>query len=185
MTISIGIGILVLLLIILAVYFAWRRHKSLKGQYSEINRLYQNSIARDMQQSEQLTDDDKQFLQQLAAIIDKMSENGVFDVGTIAMQMHISILTLRRRLSHTQLILRHKHILCRYVWRKRDTCCSTSVILPSLRLQRNAVIHRCLISHALSHDSMASLLPKSKEIKNSENQNGIENESSKCPTNGK
>ena len=101
MTISIGIGILVLLLIILAVYFAWRRHKSLKGQYSEINRLYQNSIARDMQQSEQLTDDDKQFLQQLAAIIDKTSENGVFDVGTIAMQMHISILTLRRRLSHT------------------------------------------------------------------------------------
>lgn len=33
MTISIGIGILVLLLIILAVYFAWRHHKSLKGQY--------------------------------------------------------------------------------------------------------------------------------------------------------
>lgn len=100
-SVAVGLGVLALVLIILAVCFTWRRHKSLKGKYSEINRLYRNSIARDMQQSGRLTDDDKQFLQRLAEIIGQMSENGGFDVNAIAGQMHVSTLTLRRRLAHT------------------------------------------------------------------------------------
>ena len=115
-------ALVLLVLISLAIAFAYRRHKkevrhyeqdinSLQDQFSEINRQYQNVIADKMQDSENLTEDDKQFLQQLTSVIYALAEKGVTDIDSIAAQMHINAVTLRRRLSQTMSVTPKAYIL--------------------------------------------------------------------------
>lgn len=100
------------LLIGLAVIVSYRRHRQKVSRYEQristmqdqnetINRQYQNVIADSMQSSERLTDDDRRFLSQLTEVIEAAAEKGTTDIETIAHQMHINTVTLRRRLSQT------------------------------------------------------------------------------------
>ena len=103
---------LLLALIILAVFFTYRRHRrkvknyeqditSLQDQVSEVSQKYQNVVADTMRNLEQLTDDDREFLQDLSDHIIASAGRGVTDIEAIAAEMHISTSTLRRRLSQT------------------------------------------------------------------------------------
>ena len=100
---------LLLALIVLAVFFTYRHRRkvkdyeqditSLQDQVSEVSQRYQNVVAETMRNLEQLTDDDRAFLQDLAGHIIAAAERGVTDVDAIAAEMNISTSTLRRRLS--------------------------------------------------------------------------------------
>lgn len=114
--------IVLLVLVSLAVMVAYRRHKrkvnsyeqrisNMQNQNDAINRQYQNVVASTMQTSDSLTDDDKQFLQQLTEVIEAAAEKGITDVEPIASQMHINVVTLRRRLSQTMAITPQAFIL--------------------------------------------------------------------------
>lgn len=105
-------SVVLLLLIGLAILVTYRRHRQKVSRYEQristmqdqnetINRQYQNVVADTMQTSERLTDDDRQFLQQLTEVIETLAEKGITDVKSIARQMHINTVTLRRRLSQT------------------------------------------------------------------------------------
>lgn len=99
------------LLVAICVYCIYHRHKrkevqyqhnisTLQDKYDEANRLYRN-LAGSMPLSPDLTEDDRTFLNQLTEVIDSLSEKGITDVSTIATQMHINVVTLRRRLAIT------------------------------------------------------------------------------------
>ena len=100
---------LLLALIVLAVFFTYRHRRkvkdyeqditSLQDQVSEVSQRYQNVVAETMRNLEDLTDDDRAFLQDLADHIIAAAERGVTDVDAIAAEMNISTSTLRRRLS--------------------------------------------------------------------------------------
>lgn len=101
-----------LVIVTLAIVITYRRHKrkvknyeqsisSLQDQSAELTRQFQNVIADTMLLPEGLTDDDRQFLEKLAQVIDIESEKGNTDIETIAQKMHISTLSLRRHLSKT------------------------------------------------------------------------------------
>ena len=101
-----------LVIIVLAVIYTYRRHKrkvknyeqsisSLQDQSAELTRQFQNVVADTMLIPEGLTDEDRQFLEKLAQVIDIESEKGNTDIETIAQKMHISTLSLRRHLSKT------------------------------------------------------------------------------------
>lgn len=122
MTIIIVSSLVVLLLIALAIVVAYRKHKkkvksyeqditSLQDQYSQINRQYQNVVTDFTQGSEELTDDDKQFLSQLTNVINASAEKGITDIDTIALQMHINSVALHRRLAQTLSITPKNYIL--------------------------------------------------------------------------
>lgn len=103
---------LLLALIVFAVFFTYRRHKrkvknyeqditSLQDQVSEVSQKYQNIIAETMLNNERLTDDDREFLQNLSDNIIVLAGHGITDIDAIAAEMHVSTSTLRRRLSQT------------------------------------------------------------------------------------
>ena len=110
---SVGIAsVLLLALIALGVFITYRRHKrkvldyeqdisSLQEMYTELLLKYRDVDAYTPQESSGLTDDDKQFLSQLASVIYAVSEKGHTDIQTILQQMDINIGTLRRRLALT------------------------------------------------------------------------------------
>ncbi len=105
------LSLIAALLVAICVYYIYHRHKrkevqyqhnisTLQDKYEEANRLYRN-LAGSMPLSPDLTDDDRTFLNQLTEVIDSLSEKGITDVSTIAKQMHINVVTLRRRLAIT------------------------------------------------------------------------------------
>ena len=111
-----------LVIIAFAVFYTYRHHKrkvkdyeqnisSLQKMFDELRIKYQNVDAYTMQESASLTDDDKQFLSQLASVIYAVSEKGHTDVDTIAQQMDINVATLRRRLVQTLSITPKNYIL--------------------------------------------------------------------------
>ena len=100
----------VFVLVGVGIVVTHRRHKrevesyeqdinTLQDQFSDISRRYQNMIASVTDDIPNLTADDKEFLSKLTRIINVAMEKGVTDVDTIADQMHVTGVTLRRRLS--------------------------------------------------------------------------------------
>lgn len=96
----------------LAILYTYRRHKrkirdyeqdinSLEDKSAKLYQQYHNVVAESMQIPEGLTDDDKAFLERLTNVINSTTEKGISDIESIATQMHISTLALRRRLSQT------------------------------------------------------------------------------------
>ena len=71
-----------------------------QDQYSVVSRQFQNMVAEIITGNDSVTEDDRLFLQQLAELISTSCEQGITDVRTIALQLHVSYGTLRRRLSH-------------------------------------------------------------------------------------
>ncbi len=106
-----SIAIPLLMLIAIAVYILIRRHRSLQGRYSEISRLYRNTVAETIANRQQLTEDDRRFIEQLVNVIDKGLESGQFDLDAIAEQMHILPATIRRRLADTLSVTPKSYIL--------------------------------------------------------------------------
>lgn len=112
---AIVLSALLFTLIGFGIVVTHRRHKrkvqeyeqdinSLQEQFSEISRKYQAMVEGEMkevQKAANLTEDDKNFLSELTNVINAATEKGVSDIETIASQMHISPLTMRRRLSQT------------------------------------------------------------------------------------
>lgn len=105
-------SLVLLFLIVMAITITYRRHRkevkdyeehisSMQDQYSEVNRQYQNFVQDTMPDSENLTADDKQFIEQLTGIINELAEKGITDIDSIAKLMHVNTVTLRRRLSQT------------------------------------------------------------------------------------
>lgn len=103
----IAVVIVVLVIIGVAIFVTYCRHRrkvkgyeqtvsTMQDQYGVINRQYQNVIADTMQMPEGLTDDDRQFLNQLTRVIETAAEKGVTDIESIAGEMHTSAVTLRR-----------------------------------------------------------------------------------------
>lgn len=119
---GISLSVVLLVLICLGIIVTHRRHKrqvkeyeedinTLQDQFSDINRRYQNMIAGMVQESENVTEDDKEFLEQLTSTINALAENGITDIETIVTQMHISTVTLRRRLSQIMSVTPKDYIL--------------------------------------------------------------------------
>lgn len=111
-TAGISLSAMLLAIIVVGIFVTHRRHErevmsyeqninTLQDQFSDINRRYQNMIAGMVPESDNLTDDDKKFLEQLTSTINALTEKGITDIGSIAAQMHTSPATLRRRLSQT------------------------------------------------------------------------------------
>ena len=122
LTAGICLFVVVIALISVGIVVTHRRHKrqvkeyekdinSLQDQFSDINRRYQNMIAGMMQESENLTEDDKEFMEQLTSTINALAEKGITDIETIATQMHTSTVTLRRRLSQIMSVTPQAYIL--------------------------------------------------------------------------
>ena len=122
LSVSIIIAVLLLAVMGFIAYFTFRRYKlqkinyeqninSLQSQYNEVNRLYNNVVADTMLVSANLTDDDKLFLNKLVNVIDTLSEQGISDIETVASQMHVNIVTLRRRLAKTVSMTPQAYIL--------------------------------------------------------------------------
>ena len=112
LTITMIAAILLLLAVGAGIWYTYNRHRrekqhydrnitSLQDKYKEANRLYQNVVAENMQVTADLTDDDRAFLEQLASAIGSLSEKGITDIPSIAKEMHINEVTLRRRLAKT------------------------------------------------------------------------------------
>ena len=110
LTMAILSSVAVLLLIGIAIVVTYRRHRrkmkdyeqsisSLQEENSEISRQYQNMVTDFMQDSENLTDDDKRFLARLTSAVSAEVERGVTDIDTIAMHMNLNSASLHRRLS--------------------------------------------------------------------------------------
>lgn len=106
------ISLLLLTVISIGALFTYRSHKrkeqhyrhhirSLQGKYDEANRMYQNVVADNMQVAVDLTEDDRLFLDRLTSVIDELCERGVSDINSVAGEMHINVVTLRRRLAMT------------------------------------------------------------------------------------
>ena len=120
---SVGIGFVVALtILVLAIVYTYRRHRhkvmnyeqqisQAEDQNAQIYRQYQNVVANALQSSGTLTDDDREFLEQLGGVIYLLTEKGVSDVDTIASHMHINTVTLRRRLSQMLDVTPKKYIL--------------------------------------------------------------------------
>ena len=88
---SVGIGsVVALTILVLAIVYTYR----LKRDFTKM-----------------LTDDDREFLEQLGGVIYLLTEKGVTDVDTIASHMHINTVTLRRRLSQMLDVTPKKYIL--------------------------------------------------------------------------
>ena len=111
-----------LVIIAFAVFYTYRRHKrkvkdyeqnisSLQKMFAELRIKYQNVDAFTLQESASLTDDDKQFLSQLASVIYAVSEKGHADIDTVVQQMDINAVTLRRRLAQTLSVTPKNYIL--------------------------------------------------------------------------
>ena len=94
---------------VLAFSYSNRRHRHEMKDYRqhisdvedknvEINRKYQNLVAETLQNTKDLSDDDKEFLSQLTLAVDMSIENGSGDIEAIAAEMNISTATLRRKL---------------------------------------------------------------------------------------
>lgn len=109
---AIASSVLLLALIALAILITYRRHRRkvkdyeqhisrMEDQYSQVSRQYQNLVADTMQESENLTGDDKLYLEQLTGIIYDAIESGVTDIDSIAKLMHTNAAALRRRLTQT------------------------------------------------------------------------------------
>ena len=101
---------LLLALIGIGAFLFFRRHKrkvkdyeqsisSLQEENSEINRQYHNMVADVTQASDDLTDDDRQFLSRLTSAINAEAEKGVTDIEAIAQHMNINSSALHRRLA--------------------------------------------------------------------------------------
>ncbi len=112
LTVTLVASVLLLLAIAAGIWYTYRRHRrekqhydrnitSLQDKYKEANRLYQNVVAENMQVTADLTDDDRAFLEQLASAIGSLSEKGITDIPSVAKEMHINEVTLRRRLAKT------------------------------------------------------------------------------------
>ena len=106
------ISLLLLCVISIGIWFTYRNHKrkeqhyhrdlrSLQGKYDEANRMYLNAVANNMQVSVDLTEDDRLFLDRLAEVVNSLSEEGITDINSVASQMHVNVVTLRRRLANT------------------------------------------------------------------------------------
>jgi AraC-like DNA-binding protein len=91
---------------------AWRYHKrkqtdyeqdlsSLKGQYDEVNKHYRNLMTEQMKDAKGMTDDDRLFIGELIDAINTEAEKGIVSIDKIADHMHISVVTLRRRITRT------------------------------------------------------------------------------------
>lgn len=110
-------------LIGIAIAFTYRRHKrevtnyeqnisSLQDQSAQLQRQYQTMIGNMVQlDSDNLTEDDREFLSQLTNAINESTERGNPDIESIASLMHVSSLTLRRRLSQTVSLTPKDYIL--------------------------------------------------------------------------
>ena len=103
---------LLLVVILVAIVLTYRRHKkkirtyeasinSLQDQSAQLSRQYQNVVAEALPESPGMTDDDREFVSLLTNVIYEESEKGITDLDSIAERMHISVLTLRRRLAKT------------------------------------------------------------------------------------
>ena len=109
---SITLAVVVLFIIIIGVTAAWRYHKrkqtdyeqdlnSLKGQYDEVNKHYRNLVTEQMKENTGMTDDDRLFIGELIDAINTEAEKGIVSIDKIADHMHISVVTLRRRITRT------------------------------------------------------------------------------------
>ena len=109
---SLSLAAVVLLVIIIGVTAAWRYHKrkqtdyeqdlsSLKGQYDEVNKHYRNLMTEQMKDAKGMTDDDRLFIGELIDAINTEAEKGIVSIDKIADHMHISVVTLRRRITRT------------------------------------------------------------------------------------
>ena len=89
-----------------------RRHKrkeqkyeqditTLQDQSAELLRQNQNLVAETIHISEDMTENDKEFLSELSKVIYAEIEKGVTDIDSIAAKMHTNTGTLRRRLAQT------------------------------------------------------------------------------------
>ena len=114
--------VMVLALVGLLIMLTYRRHRqkmegyeqhisTMKDQSEQLKRQYQNMVADTMQPTVDLTDDDREFLSQLENVVTVSAEKGVTDVDSIARQMHVNTVTLRRRLSQTLSVTPHAYFL--------------------------------------------------------------------------
>ena len=119
---SIMLAVIVAVLVTVGIILLRRKHKrekeqyekdllSLQGQYTQVNRWYQNIIAEKESVNRNLTDDDRQFIEQLTEAIETDIEKGVPEMETIATRMHTNTGTIRRRLSQTLSITPQTFIL--------------------------------------------------------------------------
>ena len=74
---------------------------SLQDQVQEVSRHYHNLASEQAQHYDQLTDDDRQFIQQFERAVSDAIGRGDTDLDAIASLMHTSTPTLRRRLAQT------------------------------------------------------------------------------------
>lgn len=99
-----------LLLILAAFVFSsyYRRHKrrvqnyedhinTIEDKYSQIHKRYQTLIRESFPAVNNMSERDRQFLEDLAECTSKEVEKGVTDIKTIANEMHLSVATVRRR----------------------------------------------------------------------------------------
>ena len=84
---------------------------ALQEQNNIIARQYENMIAEVMQTSEDMTEDDKQFLKQLTGVISALSEKGITDIETISQCIRLSPYYLHRRLSRILSVTPKAYIL--------------------------------------------------------------------------
>ena len=114
--------VLLLGVLCLGAWYTYRRHRlhkqqyeqdlhSLEGRYNKVHTLYRHVVADTMQNNPDLTADDRDFLTHLDKVIDEESEKGISDIGTIASDMHINSVTLRRRLQQIAAITPQAYIL--------------------------------------------------------------------------
>lgn len=114
--------VVALIIVVFLIMFTYRRHRqkvksfeqhisTMEDQSEQLKRQYQNVVADTMQPPVDLTEDDKEFLSQLTSVIDASAEKGITDIETIASQMHINTVTLRRRLAKTMSVTPHAFTL--------------------------------------------------------------------------
>ena len=105
-------AVVLIALAIMSIVFISRRHKrkeqkyeqditSLQDQSAELLRQNQNLVAETIHISDDMTENDKEFLAELSKVIYDELEHGVADVDSIAAKMHTNTGTLRRRLAQT------------------------------------------------------------------------------------
>ena len=103
LAVAITVAVILILVITCGFYYARNREKRARTNYqdkiNEAQRRYQNVVADHLLAGKDLTEDDRRFLTELAAVISTLAEQGISDIPTVAKEMHIPVATLRRRLA--------------------------------------------------------------------------------------
>lgn len=110
-----AVSFALLLVVTALVAFYSHRHHKLKVQEYEKNISSLQKMFTELQtridETTHLSDDDKEFLSQLAGVIYVVTEKGKSDINTIAQQMGMNVSTLRQRLTSTLSVTPKNYVL--------------------------------------------------------------------------